>query len=194
MGQKIKSALEMALEKTANLNVDQQEIIDMELEQKGSEWAAKFLQSKSFDLTAALKEVPQKDLPAVIKGARETFLRNIQPPSDAVIRDTNKRAMEGLMLLTDNKQHLKEIFGEMEYLFQYYVQAVQQVYAAAKNAVEQRLAQAQHKLEQQLGVRVKVKAENRPEFQIEYQRALGQLNSQYEEYLNHHKDRVRSVL
>ncbi|MGQ9511986.1 DUF6657 family protein [Thermodesulfitimonas sp.] len=190
---KIKSAYEKALERVRAMNLDQVDLSGMEFEPKGSQAAARFLREKNFDLLGELNRYPENVRGYVKKGMEETLLQNIQLPADENTRETNRRAMEGLLALKKNKGALKQIFSELEYLFNYYARASEHAYASLKEDFAARLDQAQEVLQRQLGVKVRVDVERHPAFLEEWLRVQGELNGQYETILAEQKEKIRSI-
>ncbi|RPF49907.1 hypothetical protein EDD75_0733 [Thermodesulfitimonas autotrophica] len=190
---KIKSAYEKALERVRAMNLDQVDLSGMEFEPKGSQAAARFLREKNFDLLGELNRYPEDVRGYVRKGMEETLLQNIQLPADENTYETNRRAMEGLLALKKNKSALKQVFSELEYLFNYYTRAFEHTYANLKESFAARLEQAQEALQRQLGVKVRVDVERHPAFLEEWLRVQGELNGQYETILAEQKEKIRSI-
>ncbi|RDV84179.1 hypothetical protein [Ammonifex thiophilus] len=193
MENKIKTAYEKALERLEKLNLDQVDTASLEYVPLGRSLAARFLQEKDFDLLGAIKGYIGTAARYVREGVEETLLQNLQLPRDEAAMETNRRAMEGLLLLKENKNLLRQIFKELEYLFSYYAQAREHAYRNLKENFAARLASAQEALERQLGVRVRVEVEQHPLFQEEWLRLEGELASQYESILAEQKRKIRSL-
>jgi len=193
MENRIKTALEKALERVENLQVSESELLRMELIPKGQAIAAKFLQDKNFHLEEDLNHYRGTARRIIIEGLQETFLRNIHPPANESVADINRRAMEGIMLIKEDKRALLEVFSEIEYLFQYYTEALKHSYANLKEAFSQRTDAAKQLLEEQMGIRVRIDVEKHPAFQEEWLRTLNELNRRYEAILDEHKERIRRM-
>uniref|UniRef100_A0A7C1F339 Uncharacterized protein n=1 Tax=Ammonifex degensii TaxID=42838 RepID=A0A7C1F339_9THEO len=190
---KIKSAYEKALEKLRAMNLEEIDLTGVEFEPKGSAAAARFLNEKNFDLLGELNRYPEGVREYVKKGMEETLLQNIQLPADENTAETNRRAMEGLLALKKNKSALKQIFSELEYLFNYYTRALEHTYANLKESFAARLEQTQEALQRQLGVKVRVDVERHPAFLEEWLRVQGELNGQYESVLAEQKGKIRGI-
>jgi hypothetical protein len=193
MENRIKTALEKAMERAQNLEVSETELQQMDLVPKGQTLAAKFLQDKDLDLRQELAGFREAERHLVLKGLEETLLRNINPPATEGAAETNRRAMEGILTIKEDKRAVMEVFGELEYLFQYYTEAVKHTYANLKEVFSRRTDAAKQVLEQQMGIRVRVDVEKHPAFQEEWLRALNDLNARYEGILAEHKERIRRI-
>lgn len=190
---KIKTAYEKAMERLSSLNLDDVNVASIEYTPKGNAAAARFLEEKDFDLLAELERYGEDERGYVLDGIKETFIRNIQLPKDELTQETNKRAMEGLLLVKKNKGALRQVFSELEYLFSYYTQALDHTYENLKQSLSARLAPTQKALEQQLGAKLKVNVERHPAFMEEWMRLQQQLDTQYEAVLNEQKEKIRRI-
>ena len=193
MENRIKTALERALEKVGNLQVSESELLRMDLVPKGQAIAARFLQDKQLNLEEELGNFQGTARSLVTEGIQETLLRNIHPPANENAMDTNRRVMEGLLVIKEDKKTLLAIFSELEYLFQYYTEALKHTYANLKEAFSQRTDAAKQLLEEQMGIRVRVDVEKHPAFQDEWLRTLNELNRRYEAILDEHRERIRRL-
>ncbi|MGQ9755858.1 MAG: DUF6657 family protein [Desulfotomaculales bacterium] len=193
MENRIKTALERALEKVGNLQVSESELLRMDLVPRGQAIAARFLQDKQLNLEEELGNFQGTARSLVTEGIQETLLHNIHPPANENAMDTNRRAMEGLLVIKEDKKTLLAIFSELEYLFQYYTEALKHTYANLKEAFSQRTDAAKQLLEEQMGIRVRVDVEKHPAFQDEWLRTLNELNRRYEAILDEHRERIRRL-
>ena len=115
------------------------------------------------------------------------LLSNITLPRNERGREITKRAMKGISILKQGKKRVEEILGQMEHLFSYYEQARQQTYVQLKEDFEARMANSIIASGYQLGSKGKPNVELLPQFQEEWRRVIGQLNSQYEKVLEEQK-------
>lgn len=190
---KIKSAYERALERAEKVTVLPEQLEAMEYSPKGSLAASQYMQNKDFNLQEEFKKYETKIQKHLKKGAEETFLSNIRLPENKPARENNKRAFEGILLLKENKKTVNQIFGEMEYLFDYYVKAINQTYQSLKEKITKRFATTKATLEQQLGTKIKFEIEKQPEFLQEWRKARAQINDQYEKILKEHKEKIQQI-
>jgi len=191
---KIKSAYEMALERfNQRKEVPRSEIERLEYMPVGKAVAASYLRKKDYDIISELEKYPDSVKKYIIEGIQETFFNNILPPADDSARETNKRAMEGILLLKRDKRAVKEVFGQMEYLFKYYEQAVFHAYSQFKENFAAKINTTLKSMEKMMGGRVKVNPEKQPGFREEWMKVLSRLNSQYAEILGEQKDKLRRI-
>jgi monoamine oxidase len=187
----IKSALELALEKAEKYGrASAEEMALSQYQDQGRQLAVLFLKGEG-DLEADLKKIPPTAQPAVRQAIKEVFLRNLALPRENTVDDRQDRALEGLLLVADNKKAMAHLQAEMEQVLQQFLQirnnAMQQLKARYADGV----GQLQKAMEAQLHQKVRVEAENLPQFQEEWRRFQGQLQDQVDPMLENLKARMR---
>jgi hypothetical protein len=190
---RIKTALEKALERVADIDVPEAEIDRENFRTTGKLLAARFLSERNFDLEAALAEFPEEAKKSVVDGILESLIGNLHPPVSEAVQKTNKRAMEGIMLLKRDRETVREIFSGMELLFDYYLQSLRQAQLNLRESFQRRAKETQRMIEKQTGMRVQVNPETSPEFREEWLRTMNRVDMQYEEFLKEHKSRLAAV-
>lgn len=190
----IKSAFEKAMEKAERIGkATPEELRRMEYVPKGSALAARFLQT-TCDLKAELEQHDPEQRKYLLEGAEETFLRNITLPQNEAAKQTNARAIEGILVLKKDRAKARNVFGKIEQIFAYYTQTRQQAYTQYKSSFEAQLQGAKKNLQQQVRTRTNINnVEAYPQFQEEWRKALAQLNAQYEEALAQHKQELKAI-
>jgi ElaB/YqjD/DUF883 family membrane-anchored ribosome-binding protein len=191
--ERIKSAYEKALERAEKITVSPEQLEIMEYAPKGSQAASQYMRDKSFALEEEFKKYGEKIQKYLRAGAEETFLSNIRLPENEAAKENNQRAFEGILTLKKNKKAVSQLFGEMEHLFNYYANAVNQNYQNLKANMNKRFAVTRQALERQLGTKVEIEIEKQPEFLQEWRKILNQINAQYEDHLKEQKEKVRQI-
>lgn len=190
MAERIKTALEKAMERIADIRVSNEELEQEEHRDAGKSAAARFLAERNFDLAAALAEYPENGGPYFRDGAAEILIESLHPPANEATAEANRRAMEGIGLLKRDRETIMQIFSELEYLFDYYQQALRQAQLHLREAFERRAGETQRLIEEQTGVKMRVNPENSPQFREEWLRTANRIDTQYEEFLREHKARL----
>ncbi|MGI9952142.1 hypothetical protein V3F56_07235 [Moorellaceae bacterium AZ2] len=190
---KIKTALEIALERAAAIKVDPEKLLEAEHLSQGKVLGARFLSNKELNLKEELLKIKPEARPYVLRGLEDTFLNNLRLPRNGDTMETNRRCMEGLLQIKKNKSLLKQAFKEIEMLFQYYARALEQAYLNLKEDFAVRLAQGKRALNLPPGGRAEVNVEYLPEFQEEWFRLRDQLASQYETILEEKRGYIRKI-
>lgn len=196
MDDDIKSALEIAMEKVEKLGeVTEEERLKWKYVPQGEELAARYLKDDC-NLVAELSQHQENARKYITEGAAAVLIRNISLPKNDVAKRNNRRAMDGLKLLKSDKVSVENIYSRIRQLFSHYAeqgeQQRQQAYESLKTDLEAKIQQAmQQQLGSLLGGRVDV--ERQPQFQTEWRKIQNQLDSQYLNLLNEHKQELSST-
>jgi hypothetical protein len=192
----IKSAREIAAEKLAALEEPTEaERLGWKYGPEGEKLANRYL-SEDVNLTVILNEYDDKAQPYVTRSLAGVLVRNINLPQNEAARKTSKRAMDGLKLVKRDQVAVENLLSRLRQLFEHYAttgeQQRHQVYEALKAEFEGKLRQA---MQQQLGElgNYPIDVEKQPQFQAEWRRQLGQLESQYQTLLNEIKNELNRL-
>ena len=196
MGEEIKSALEIAMEKVEKLGgASEEERLKWKYVPEGEKLAAKYLK-QSLNLLVELGRYDENAKKYISKGAEDILIRNISLPRTDQDRRTNKRAMEGLKALKGEKINVENIFSGMRRVFDHYTeqgeQQRKQAYESLKVEFETKIQQA---VNQQLGTfaGVKIDVEGQPQFQEEWRKLQTQLDLQYIKLLDEYKQELTAI-
>ena len=190
---KIKSALEVALERASAIKVEPEKALELEFLPQGKVLAARFISDPGLNIEAELNKIQPEGRTYARRGLEETWLAGLTLPRDEAGLQANRRRMDGLQLLKKDKGALKQALKEMETLFQYYASAMQQAYVNLKEDLAGKVAQAQQRMGRQPGGRGSVEVERLPEFQEEWLRASSQISTQYEALLEEKRRQIRGL-
>src|SRR3990172_4841747 len=186
----IKSAREIAMEKVEKLGeATEEERLGWKYLPQGEALAAKYLRDDC-NFLVELSQYQESVKKYVIRGAAEVLIRNISLPKNEVAKKKNRKTMDGLKLLKNDKVGVENIYSKMRYLFNHYEeqgeQQRQQAYQSLKAELEVRVQKA---VQQQMGTMMtgKIDVEKQPQFQQEWRKLQNQLDSAYLVHLNGHK-------
>jgi hypothetical protein len=184
----IKSTLEKVLERAAAMGqASKEELASEEKQKQGMRLAADYLQGNATDLSGS-QELIEKEV-LFRKGLVEVFLRNIILPRDEDQQSTEK-AIQGLLELGQNSGELATIFSEMKQVLDHYLQHKNEIRNQVEEAFRQQMEQAMAQQTGQAGLGMKVDPSLHPKFQEEWTRIMGELDEQYSQALNQHKNLV----
>jgi plasmid stabilization system protein ParE len=192
----IKSAFEIAKEKIEKLGeATEDEKLKWKYMPQGEQLAAKYLK-EDINLIAEVSKFPEQAKKYIKQGAAEVLIHNISIPRNDFIKNTNKKVMEGLRLLKDNRAELENVYSRIRRLFDHYAeqgeQQRQKAYQSLKSNFEVKARQAvQQQLGSTLGMRIDV--ERLPQFQMEWRRLLNDLDSQYMVHLNEYRQEITEI-
>jgi len=192
----IKSALEIAMEKVEKLGgVTEEERLKWKYVPEGEKLAVRYLK-QDLNLLAELSRYEENARKYVIDGAQDILTRNINLPKNDSARRSNKRAMEGLKILKNDKVSVENVYSRIRRIFDHYVeqgeQQRKQAYESLKAELEDKIMQA---VKQQLGsfAGIKVDVESQPQFQEEWRKVQAQLDLQYIKLLDEYKQELSAI-
>jgi hypothetical protein len=184
----IKSTLEKVMERAAAMGrASQEEIQTEEKEKEGMRMAADYLQGKEVDFSGIMEATGVSAL--VKKGLVLVFLRNIILPRDDEQQRAEK-AMQGLLELAKGSGDLESVFRDMKGILEHYQQHKKEVHQQVEDAFRQQMEQALAQQTGQKGLGMKMDPMMHPKFQEEWSRVKSDLDSQYDNVLQKHKELV----
>ncbi len=186
----IKSALELALEKAESYGrASKEEMAAAQSQERGRELAVRFLKEEG-DLASELDKLPPLDQAVALQGVKEVFLRNIRLPRLEVVDPDQDRVLAGLLLVARDRKAMSRLQGELERLLSQYLQIRQNALKQLKARVSAAIPQMERAMEAKTGQRMRLEAEQLPQFQEEWHRFQGQLQDQFEPMLEQIKNQI----
>jgi len=192
----IKSALELAMEKIEKLGeVTEEERLRWKYVPEGEKLAARYIK-EDFNLVAELSRYEESARRYILEGAEDVLIRNINLPKDDLAKKNNKRAMDGLKNLKNDKVSVENVYSKLRHIFNHYMeqgeQQRKQAYQSLKAEIEAKVQQA---VQQQLGLPtpVRIDVERQPQFQEEWRKVQAQLDSQYLKFLGEYKQELSNI-
>ncbi len=192
----IKSALELAMEKTEKLGeATDEERLKWKYVPEGEKLAARYLK-ENLNLVDKLSQYEENVRRYIIEGAGDILIRNIDLPKTDIAKRNNKKAMDGLKNLKSDKVSVENVYSKIRRIFNHYMeqgeQQRKQAYESLKTEFEAKLQQA---VQQQVGLpmRVNIDVERQPQFQEEWRKIQAQLDSQYLKLLDEYKKELLGI-
>jgi len=192
----IKSAAEIAMEKVAKLGeATNEDRLKWKYVPEGEKLAVRYLKQEC-ELVAELGKYDENARPYLIDGAEDILIRNISLPKNDITKKNNKLAMDGLKALKQDKVSVENVYSKMRRVFSHYEEQGEmqkrQAYESLKAEFEAKVKQA---LQQQLGTSsgIAIDVERQPQFQEEWRRLLGQLESQYYKLIDEYKQELAAI-
>lgn len=191
MGERIKTALEKALERAESLaQVSNEKLLEIEYLPRGRALAGKYMTS-TIDIPSELNSFPEDVRKYVVQGIEESLLQNILMPENENSMEIIRKALHGLSYIKEDKQGLDHITGELGYLFNYYQEAQEQVKGNVHAKLSHAFQSAKQQLASQYGGQIDFDIEQQPEFRREMLKAMGHVNQQFENALKQVKDKIK---
>jgi hypothetical protein len=186
----IKSAAEIAREKLEKIGEPtEQERLKWKYAPEGEKLAALYLKQDT-SLAGEVKKYDDKAREFVVAGVNDILLRNIGLPRNEAARRNNKKAMDGLKVIKNDRVAVENVLSKMRHVLDHYVnegaKQKKQAYESLKSEFEARVQQA---IRQKTGVnaQVNIDVEKQPQFLEEWQRVQAQMEAQYLTLLDDYK-------
>ena len=126
MGEEIKSALEIAMEKVEKLGeVTEEERLKWKYVPEGEILAARYLK-QGCNLVVELSQYEEPARKYVIEGTGDILVRNINLPKNDLAKGNNRRAMDGIKNLKNDKVAVENVYSKMRRIFNHYVEQGEQ--------------------------------------------------------------------
>jgi len=191
----IRSTMDLVMARAARMGkASSEEMAREEARKKGMHLAAEYLDDGSDSLTGILSAQPAEEQMAIRSGMVEALLRNIVLPRDDMARQRSEKAVRGILELGGGAGDLETICREMQHITGQYGQHRQQLRQQLEDQVrmqyEQLLAQ-QPELNRE---NITIDPTLQPKFQEEWSRIRAELDSQYNQALEQHKQLLRQRL
>jgi len=175
---KIKSALEIALERTESVKSDKGSIGQFEAKQKGKKLANEFLEGLIKSLEEEIKKTSKDEQPSLKQGIFDVLISQVTLP---VVKDDMKRieaAGQGLFMVIGVKR-FGEMVKQLNQVLTQYLQEAAQYEEAIKRQYAPKLRQKEEELARRLGRQVKIDPFQDPEFAAFYNQNMNTLKENY---------------
>ena len=192
---KIKSAWEIALERTENIQIDREKLKKDENIKKARLCAGAYLndeENKGESLVDDLKAINDDD--AVKKALKLTALQNLTLASDTVLTDRYERILYLISLCCGSNQNIMELANQIVGFCKQFPEHRKQLVDQLKELFAPMLSQKAAQLKAQYGQDVPVSLENDPEFLKIANQQLERLQKQYDETLAEAKAQLEAAL
>jgi len=182
---KIKSALEIALERTESIKTDKASVGLFEARQQGKRLANEYLANSSTSLEGELKKVPKDQRESLKQGIFDVLAPQINLPNTAEDLPRIEAAGKGLCLLI-NENSPKEggrfnaMFKQLVQLLSNYLSEATQFDQAIRQQYAPKLRQKEEELSRRLGREVHIDPFQDPEFVNFYNQNFNTLKANYQ--------------
>ena len=187
----IKTALEIALEKTEKVKSDKSSINQYEARQKGIKIANAFL-TEELDIAGELKKTPAADRESVKQGIFDVLVTQIALPACEENVTRMEKLGKGLSVViksgefSEMYRHLLQILSQYMEESAHCEQMVQQQYAP-------KLRKKEEELSRRLGREIRIDPLQDPEYVTFYNQHMNTLKSNYEPIVEQVKEEARRM-
>ncbi|HKL59388.1 MAG TPA: DUF6657 family protein [Sphaerochaeta sp.] len=193
----IKSAWELALEKTASLEVDPVKIRrDLKIKE-GRQIAANFLMDidvSQEDTQKKYDAYPEGDKQIIREGMALTLLSNLSLPRTPLFKDSFPQFIALGAIIAEGDEQITSLLSQVEAFFTQYLTNQEDLIERMKEQFGPHLEQKQAQLRQQYGPNFVLRPEQDPEFMKLLDKNLAQLDEQYNGILDQAKDQMKELL
>lgn len=193
----IKSAWEIALEKTASLEADPVKIRrDMKIKE-GRQLAANLLMDIDVtkeDTQKKYEAYPKEDKQIIKEGMALALLSNLALPRNPLFKEDFLDILALGAIISDGDEQVTSLLMQVEGFFSQYLQNQEDLIERMKEQFGPHLEQKQAQLRQQYGPNFVLRPEQDPEFMKLLDKNLAQLDEQYNTILDQAKDQLKELL
>ncbi|POR01635.1 hypothetical protein AU468_07795 [Alkalispirochaeta sphaeroplastigenens] len=189
----IKSALEIALEKTRDIQGDPEAVRKHEAKNEGRKMLATLRRDPDFQLKKALKAVPRDRTGWVKEGLFEAVRSNLVLPQEEADLARLEELAVVMKELSRDRAMVDAILQQVRDFFSRYLQDRDRLIEGLTEQYEPRRKQREQQLSQQYGRPVKLEASQDPEFAKLLQDHLGRLQEQYQHALVEVESHLRGM-
>ena len=176
---RIKSALEIALERTESIKTDKASVGQFEARQDGKRMANAFLAEPSSSLEAELKKHPKDRQESIKQGIFDVLLPEIALPNDKEDLPRIDAAGKGLTALIKDGR-FATLLKQLAQLMAQYLDESAQVEQAVRQQYAPKLRQKAEELSRRLGQEVRIDPFQDPEFVMFYNQNINALKANYQ--------------
>jgi len=192
----IKTALEIALEKTENVKSDKTSIEQFEARQKGKKLANAFL-GEDISLTDEIKNTQKESKNGSIEeglkqGIFDVLITQISLPTAKEDEIRLEKLGKGLEVIIKNSK-LQAIYKQMLQVFSQYLQEASHYEQVIRQQYAPKLRQKEEELSRRLGREVRIDPFQDPEFTAFYNQHMNSLRSNYEPIVEQVKEEIREM-
>jgi hypothetical protein len=176
---KIKSALEIALEKTESVKSDKSSIGQFETKQKGKKLANQYLEGEVKSLQDEIKKSPSGEKESLKQGIFDVLISQITLP---MLKDDMKRieaAGQGLNAVIENKR-FTEISKQFVQIMNQFLEETGHFEEAIKKQYAPKLRQKEEELSRRMGRKIKLDPFQDPEFAAYFNQSIQTLKANYQ--------------
>ena len=195
----IKSALEIALERTKDIKADPKALASLEAKQEGKRLAGECLNNpEEMDFATRFAATAKERKEQIREGAFEVFIARIQLPITAIADPEMEMAplAAGIKVLNTTpfgEKKIQAIFDQLAGFLKQYLEDAKRVEEAIRKQYAPRLKQKEQEMSARMGRPVRIDPMNDPDFAAFYKQNVGQMRDQYQDALDKAKADLASL-
>lgn len=193
---RIRSAWEIALEKTRDIEIDK-----AKLEKENNITAARTLAGRYLNYDEEMSEDALKKeyekiagLDGVRDGIRTSIMQNLTLPAETVLNDRYERLETLASLISGNDSQVMSLMRQITAFLKQYPEHQKQLYEQLKEHFRPMLEEKAQQLREKYGQDIPLSLENDKEFVQVANKQLEELRKQYESNLDAAKSQLEAIL
>ncbi len=179
----IKSAIEIALERTKGVEADKEALEASRFVTEGKKAVSRFLSEEGVDLKQILAGYTGKQAAWVRDGIFQALAANLRLPFDEMALLGAKKAGKGFQALASDPKKLQRLLAQMEQFLEDYLGERRRLVEAVEKKYAPILRQKEEEMSRQMGQRVRIDPAMDPQFQKLLRDNLAMLEERYGEVL-----------
>ena len=187
----IKTALEIALERTENVKSDKSGIDQFEMKKRGKKLANAYLEGEA-DLADEIKKTQGDRRESLKQGIFDVLITQIVLPAGKEDEKRIELIGKGLAAVINNNQ-FSAMYKQLVQLFGQYLQELAQYDQAIRQQYAPKLRQKEEELSRRLGREVRIDPFQDPEFIAFYNQHMTALKGNYESVIEQAKEETRRM-
>jgi hypothetical protein len=188
---RIKSALELALEKTETVQVDKAAMQAHELRQEAKRITSLFLnEPNDFDLEQKIRNFPKENQAAAADAAFEVLLTNLSLPSGDAALGRLAAIKKGVEKLCKDRR-ASMLMEQLAELYRQYLEDLKNLDSNCRKQYAPRLRQKEEALSKRMGQMVRIDPMQDPDFLAFLNGNLKRLREKYDIALGQARDQLR---
>ncbi len=189
----IRSALDIALEKTENIKADKGAVENEKIKNSGKKAAAFFLDGENFkDFAAECEKIPKNDKLKFIEGALSIFCAAVKLPENEEGASMPLLLAKGFKAMLPHS-NIESLFTQANLIFRQYLEEKDTLLSTLERQFTPRLKAKEDELSKLYGQKVSLSLEQDAEYNAALLRAVNSLQSQYNPVVNEIKGKMREA-
>lgn len=193
----IKSALELALEKTQNIKGDKEQLLAVELTTEGKRITSKFMNEPGNEDLDIKKQLDAQKDPAKLKylkkGIFDTAMANLVLPSEEGYEEKMAVVEKVLLSIIKDRKKVDVLFKQLSGFFSQFLENKEKIHKSLETQFAPRLRQKEEQLAKQTGRKVKLNPAQDPEFLNYLNMNLAKLDEQYSSALDEVREELKRL-
>jgi hypothetical protein len=193
----IKSALEIALERSKDVEADREALEANQFVTEGKKLASRFLAEaeaqEEVDLKGEIETFDPKQRKRVKEGVLQALLANLTLPADEMSLLQAKRTAKGFTSLSSDPKQVSRLLNQVDQFLAEYLEERKRLVSAVEQRYAPMLRQKEQEMSRQVGAPVKIDPMMDPGFQKMLRENLAILEDRYSEAMGQAKQQLRRL-